>query len=600
MNQTPDPVTPDHRGPDMVAPGGAADNVQQDLPAQQDPPGADVPTAGASVAASTGSDLPVADAPRIGAPGTDDVAGAAVGTAGGATLASLEDARRKPLSPMGRGTLSRRLVVRTAAIVTLIAVVLGLASTLAVRHVLMNNLDTRVHDAMMRSQETARRASDGDDSSSSQSSTSTSGKAGDPPPVATNQVILQKVNGSVQIAQHYTNLSSETLTAAQQSALAADYSTTASTVTLDGLGDYRIQSSSKTVNATVVDSDGVPTGATANVTIVTIVGLPMSEVNTSVRKLVGVEVVLTLVALAAASALSLALVRNSLKPLNRLAATATEVSTLELDRGEVELPTRVPGRDADPNSEVGRVGHAFNHMLNNVEGALAARQHSETKVRQFVADASHELRNPLAAIRGYAELTNRRRDELPTDAAYALDRIQSESNRMSRLVEDMLLLARLDNDPTLELGEVDVVELVLNAVSDAQVAGATHEWAVQLPEVPVVARADALKLHQVVANLLSNARKHTPEGTEVTTGVSVEGRFAVITVTDDGPGIDESVKDHVFERFARADTARAHNKEGSTGLGLAIVAAVMEAHGGSATVDSRPGRTCFTLRVPLA
>ena len=140
-----------------------------------------------------------------------------------------------------------------------------------------------------------------------------------------------------------------------------------------------------------------------------------------------------------------AVVARSLRPLNRVAATAQQVSQLKLDRGEVALAVRVPPADADPASEVGRVGQAFNHMLNNVEEALAARQASETKVRQFVADASHELRNPLAAIRGYAELTRRSREQLPPDAAYAMSRVESEADRMSHLVEDLLLLARLDS-----------------------------------------------------------------------------------------------------------------------------------------------------------
>lgn len=300
---------------------------------------------------------------------------------------------------------------------------------------------------------------------------------------------------------------------------------------------------------------------------------------------------------------SRAVVVRALKPLNRLAATATEVSNLELDRGDAALPMRVPGADANPDTEVGRVGHAFNHMLNNVEGALASRQKSETKVRQFVADASHELRNPLASIRGYAELTCRGRDELPADTQFAMGRIEAESERMSRNFRRGHAAAGPPRrGPHLDLAPTDVVDLVLNAVRDSQVAGPDHDWGVDLPEdgASVLAMADAQKLHQVVANLLANARKHTPAGTHVTVGVGTEGRFAVITVTDDGPGIDPSIKDTLFERFARADVARAHNTEGSTGLGLAIVTAVMEAHGGSASVDSVPGRTWFTLHVPLA
>jgi len=269
----------------------------------------------------------------------------------------------------------------------------------------------------------------------------------------------------------------------------------------------------------------------------------------------------------------------------------------------VALAVRVPPADADPTSEVGRVGQALNHMLGNVEAALEARQTSETKVRRFVADASHELRNPLAAIRGYAELTRRNRDEMPADAAFAMARVESEAERMSRLVEDLLLLARLDSGPAIDVAPTDLTELVINAVSDARAAGPDHSWQLDLPAEPVVALGDRHRLHQVVVNLLANARTHTPPGTRVETGLDLRAGQAVVTVTDDGPGIPEEIASHVFERFTRADTSRvrADGPSGtSTGLGLAIVAAVVEAHQGRVTVASRPGRTTFTVFLPLA
>ena len=250
------------------------------------------------------------------------------------------------------------------------------------------------------------------------------------------------------------------------------------------------------------------------------------------------------------------LIVRSLRPLNRVAATAQQVSQLRLDRGEVALAVRVPPQDANPASEVGRVGQAINHMLNNVEEALAARQASETKVRQFVADASHELRNPLAAIRGYAELTRRDREKIPTDAAYAMSRVESEAERMSHLVEDMLLLARLDSGPDLDLQPCDLSEIVINAVSDARAAGPDHAWQLTLPHYPVIAYGDQHRLQQVMANLLANARTHTPPGTQVHTEVSVSGPEAVVTVTDNGPGIPPEVSSRVFERFARGDASR--------------------------------------------
>ncbi|MEL4357735.1 sensor histidine kinase [Luteococcus sp. H154] len=470
------------------------------------------------------------------------------------------------LNPMGKGTLSRKLVLRVAGLVMLLALLLGTASTVAVRHQLIANVDAKLATAMQspdRYYDTDRK------------------NFGDrmPPGTEVGQIIMMVSPSGDQGRILIDDSEQLATTVAQQ--LSSFSSTEPKTIHLDGLDkDYRAA------------SRPTPYGTQ-------IIALPLDVVNHSLKQLVITELALTAAALVGAILLARALVSSALKPLNRLAATATEVSNLALDRGEVALPQRVADADADPANEVGRVGYAFNHMLENVEGALATRQESETKVRQFVADASHELRNPLAAIRGYSELTRRSRDEMPQDTAFAMGRIEAESTRMSRLVEDMLLLARLDNDPSLDLTETDVVEVVLNAVSDAQVAGPTHEWSVDLPEQPVVARADALKLHQVVANLLANARKHTPAGTHVETRVSTDSGNAVIMVIDDGPGVDESIKDTAFERFARADTARAHNQEGSTGLGLAIVAAVMEAHGGSARLDSQPGHTCFTLTIPL-
>ena len=253
--------------------------------------------------------------------------------------------------------------------------------------------------------------------------------------------------------------------------------------------------------------------------------------------LIAVEIVLSVLAVGAAALIGRSLVERSLRPLNRVAATAQQVSQLPLDRGEVALAVRVPPADTNPDSEVGRVGLALNHMLNNVEEALAARQASETKVRQFVADASHELRNPLAAIRGYAELTQRSGEEIPPDAAYAMSRVESEADRMSQLVEDLLLLARLDAGPALDIQPTDLNALLIDAVSDARAAGPDHSWSLSLPDELVTVPADQFRLHQVVANLLANARTHTPAGTRVEAALTTAGDRALITVSDNGPGI---------------------------------------------------------------
>lgn len=316
-----------------------------------------------------------------------------------------------------------------------------------------------------------------------------------------------------------------------------------------------------------------------------------------------VEVCVTAAGLVAAGIAAAATVRIALGPLRRVAATATRVSELPLHEGEVALHERVTGAEADPRTEVGQVGAALNRMLGHVGSALTARQESEVRVRQFVADASHELRTPLASIRGYAELTRRTGEggePVGPRTRHALGRIESEARRMTGLVEDLLLLARLDAGRPQACADLDLSPLVVDAVSDARAAGPGHVWRIDLPAEPVSVRGDAARLHQVLVNLLANARTHTPAGTTVTArvrGASREG-WAVVSVEDDGPGIPAELLPHVFERFARGDASRSRAAGGS-GLGLAIVRAVVVAHGGRVGVRSVPGRTLFTVELPV-
>jgi two-component system OmpR family sensor kinase len=291
-------------------------------------------------------------------------------------------------------------------------------------------------------------------------------------------------------------------------------------------------------------------------------------------------------------------VRRSLRPLEQVAATAREVTRLPLRRGEVDLSVRVPPALTDPRTEVGQVGAALEAMLVHVEDALVSRQQSETRVRRFVADASHELRTPLTAIRGYAELAGRNPDDVDA-VRHALGRVQSESARMTSLVDDLLLLARLDAGRPLGTDPVDLSQLAIDAVSDARVAGRDHHWQLDLPAEPVLATGDVQRLHQVLANLLANARSHTPAGSTVVTTLRTEGADAVLTVADDGDGIPVELQREIFGRFVRGERSRSR-AAGSTGLGLAIVAAVVAAHHGTVDVQSRPGRTVFTVRLPLA
>lgn len=291
------------------------------------------------------------------------------------------------------------------------------------------------------------------------------------------------------------------------------------------------------------------------------------------------------------------ILRRSLAPLQRVAGTAARVSRLKLDSGDVTLGVRVPEEDASPTTEVGAVGLALNTMLDTVENALQARQESETRVRRFVADASHELRTPLSSIRGYAELSRRVEGPVPPEITHALDRVTSESVRMQGLVEELLLLARLDSGRALERLPVDLSAMLVGAVSDAHAASPEHVWSLDLPDEPVEVIGDTARLHAVVVNLLANARTHTPPGTTVLTRLRSDGAHVTLEVRDDGPGIPEDLLPHVFERFRRGDESRTRSGA-STGLGLSIVSAVVDAHGGSVSVTSRPGETVFSVVLP--
>jgi two-component system OmpR family sensor kinase len=330
---------------------------------------------------------------------------------------------------------------------------------------------------------------------------------------------------------------------------------------------------------------------------VLVTGLPMTAMTDTLHNMELTEAIVFAAALLLTAIIGTGWVRLSLRPLRRMTATAGAVARLPL-ASEVDLPHRVP--DADQRTEVGQLGAAFNRMLGHVESALARREASEGRLRRFAADASHELRTPLAAIRGYAELARRTPGTVPPEVEHALGRVEAESTRMSALVEDLLLLARLDAGRPLESRPVDLTRLAIDATSDARAAGPDHRWQLELPEGPVLVQGDDQRLHQVLANLLSNARMHTPAGTTVTValGADYPGGAAVLTVTDDGPGIPDELRPDLFERFVRGDTSRSR-AAGSTGLGLSIVAAVITAHHGTVGVDSKPGQTRFTVTLPL-
>lgn len=358
------------------------------------------------------------------------------------------------------------------------------------------------------------------------------------------------------------------------------------TVTLDDFGSYLV----------------VVRQAPNGVNVVT--GLPRTEIQNQLATLLTVIALATIGGLILLALTTAITIRVGLRPLRAVAATATRVANQPLDRGEVQITERVPASEADPRTETGLVGASLNTLLDHVNTSLAARQKNEERMRRFVADASHELRTPLSSIRGYSELSLRALKQQGGEAAIegtttSLERIQAQSLRMTRLVEDLLLLARLDEGRELVYGTVDLTQLALEGLSDARPTAVDHHWNIEAPDEPIVIVGDAGRMHQVVANLLANARTHTPAGTSITLSVTREGDEAVLRVHDNGPGIDPGVRDELFARFARGDSSRAR-QTGGTGLGLAIAKAIVEGHGGHITVASEPGDTTFTVRIPVS
>lgn len=350
---------------------------------------------------------------------------------------------------------------------------------------------------------------------------------------------------------------------------------TSEVVDLPGLGEYRL----------AADASGSY-----------VLGLPLTEVTSTIAQILTTIALVTAGGLVLLGSIIAIVIRAGLKPLRAVAETAQRVAAVRMDQGEVSITARVPDEQADERTEIGQVGSALNTLLDHVDASLSARQQNEELMRRFVADASHELRTPLASIRGYSELSLR--DRTLSDTSHeALSRIQAQSLRMTTLVEDLLLLARLDEGQELVYGTVDLTQLALEAVGDARPAGPGHRWEIDVPDEPVHLAGDTSRLHQVVANLLANARTHTPEGTTVTVSVRRDGGEAVLCVHDDGPGVDPAVADELFERFSRADRSRAR-KTGGTGLGLSIARAIVEAHAGTISVSSDPGDTTFEVRLP--
>lgn len=481
---------------------------------------------------------------------------------------------RAPARPGARSrSLRTRLLVFVSVTLIVVCAAMGLITTLFQRAYLMGDLDDRVLGA-------AERALGGASSRPHLESDLTFLRENGQPAGMLSARLDE--DGAIASAAVVTqDAPPQDLTAGQRTALSGIGADGAMhTRAVPGLGTYRV---------TVL----------ANGDVRVLTGLPMDGVQDMISQLVAIETGVAVAGLAVAGCVCAVVIRRQLRPLGRVAATAAEVSRAPLGHAEVTGLARVPARDTDPGSEAGQVGAALNHLLDHVESSLAERRRSEERMRRFLSDAGHELRTPLASIAGYAELMNR--GTARVEPVLAWRRVSAESARMKGLVEDLLLLARLDEGRPLQSAEVDLAALVAEAVRDARAAGGGHDWQLELSlDAPASVTGDEARLHQVVANLLSNARMHTPPGTRVVASVESTLDHRVIRVRDNGPGIPPTLLPTVFERFTRADTSRSRTdpRSGGSGLGLATAAAITTAHGGRIQVESTPGRTEFTIELP--
>ena len=529
-----------------------------------------------------------------------------------AQAAQVEAGRRRRLWAHKKLSLRRMIVLTVVAVVFVLAGTIGCLSTWALEASLMDRADIRVQAASQRGN--TRRHSESTEKNVAQQLLQTYGSdssdynppAGlDAPGQAAGTLALLRNRQGVVASAYINNEGKYTyLTRDQINTLMAALNsgkTKPFTVYVEGLGTYRVL-----VTRDSVSSDAVLTGVS------------LADDEALIGRQMIIEVLLVGSGVVLAAVVCFGLVSRFLQPLRRVAATARQVATQPMDSGEVQIERRVSLADLCSSTEVGEVGTALNTLLDHVNDALEVRQRSETQVRQFVADASHELRTPLAAIRGYTELvrSGREGDQLSEISQQAMDRIASESLRMSELVNDLLLLARLDAGRELEDELVDLAPVLIESVADAQIAGPDHTFELDLSAVfgadedldeqlPLV-RGDEQRLRQVLANLLANARLHTPAGTHVWVKLLQEGDEYRIVVADNGPGISPQLRGKLFERFTRADASR-NRRGGSTGLGLAICAAIAQAHGGSVQLadsaqylDDAAQGACFVLSLPVA
>ncbi|MFD3497289.1 sensor histidine kinase [Streptomyces sp. NPDC058676] len=353
------------------------------------------------------------------------------------------------------------------------------------------------------------------------------------------------------------------------------------TVRIDGEGVYRLRACEVEPGVVLVSA------------------APMSDIEDTVDRLITVQVIAFALAVLALVVLGRKLLRRGLQPLSDMASTAHGITSHDLTESAARLPLRADGRDGGP--EVDELRTAFNTMLEHIDDSLAVRAEAEQRLRRFVADASHELRTPLMSVRGYADLFQYAAANAPGERDKHLARLRAEAARMGFLLDDLLLLARLDAaevETPLRPLEADLVELVDHAADAFLASHPDHPLTVAGDPETLILRVDPQRIRQVLDNLLTNAAVHTPAGTAVTVTVSAEPGRALVRVADAGPGIPPSDRGRVFDRFYRVDKARSRDRGGS-GLGLAVARSLVAAHGGTIELSSEPGTTVFTMALPL-
>lgn len=508
---------------------------------------------------------------------------------------------RRASRPSRVPSLRWRIVAAVALLLVAMNVVVGAVTVVAFRGYLVDRLDAELSTAADRTVG----GLDGADAPPGPppGESSSPGDRPDPdnvfigaPGQSAGTVVAIVGDGAV-VLGGYTDSEGEQhgLTDAQERTLAAVRSGAApATVELGTLGTYRVQA---------VGDDGD----------VFVTALPLGDLNAAIARLLLVIGVLTVLGLAVAAWALALLVRRSLRPLERVASVASDVTALDLERGDPDIPGRVSDADLTANREVAQVGTALNRLLGHVARALTVRRDAEAGMRTFVADASHELRTPIATVRAYAELSAGSSD---LDAIHRnVDRIGREAVRMGDLVEELLLLARLDASalasgaPASQVVRepVDLTSLVVEATMDARATAPDHRWTLQIvDDQPLLVAGDEVQLRRVITNLLTNARTHTPPGTAVVVSLqslqSVPGSGGAVVrfvVANDGPPIPAESLPTLFDRFTRGEASRSR-EHGSSGLGLAIVRAVVVAHGGRVRVASEPARTAFTVDLPAS